>query len=237
VSDQNQILRLLATIREECAAVRSRQEELYEILISYKDQLQDLKQTVVEKLAGLPKSPYIAGQLVPAPRKNEGVDEFRHLLATYLHKVTDGSDESDERPVDFVYEKRADIKPDDIPLEEDEDDRPRRSHGHGGGGASGGGPRPRRDNDLERGPDRDIEPIDLDDDGDDDDGDDDEGSSGGGGGGGGGGSGAGGDAGRRRKRRRRGGRGRKKEGSGGQAQPAGDAGEASAPAGSGEQPT
>lgn len=225
MSDQNQILRLLATIREECAAVRSRQEELYELLVSYKDQIHDLKATVVEKLAGLPKSPYIAGQLVPAPRKNEGVDEFRHLLATYLHKVTDVNEESDERPADFVYEKRADMKPDDIPLEEDEDDRPRRSHGGGGGGGSGSAPRPRRDNDLERGPDRDIEPIDLDDDGDDEEGDEDEGS-------GGPASGPGGDASRRRKRRRRGGRGRKKEGSS-QA----DAGEASAPAGSGEQPS
>lgn len=230
MSDQNQILRLLATIREECAAVRSRQEELYEILISYKDQIQDLKTTVVEKLAGLPKSPYIAGQLVPAPRKNEGVDEFRHLLATYLHKVTDVNEESDERPADFVYEKRAEMKPEDIPLEEDEDDRPRRSHG-GGGGGSGGAPRPRRDNDLERGPDRDIEPIDLDDDEGDDEGEEDEGSGSAGGGGT-----AGGAGGQRRKRRRRGGRGRKKEGSGGQGSGA-DAGEASTPAGSGGEPS
>ncbi|MCO5166674.1 MAG: hypothetical protein M9894_09945 [Planctomycetes bacterium] len=207
MSDQNQILRLLATIREECAGIRSRQEELYEILISYKDQIHDLKQTVVEKLAGLPRSPYIAGQLVPAPHKVDGVDDYRELLATYLHKVTDSTPPADERPVDLVWEKPAAVRPEDIPLEEDEDDRPRRHHGGGGGGG-------RRDNDLERGPDRDIEPIDLDDD-EDEEGDD-EPSSGSGGGGRG-----------RRKRRRRGGRGRKREG-GAAASAAPEAGDAPA---------
>jgi hypothetical protein len=199
VSDQNQILRLLATIREETATIRSRQEELYELLISYKDQLQDLKQTVVDKLSGLPRSPYIAGQLVPAPHKREGVDDYREVLATYLHKVTEDSkvDESDEQPSDLVWEKTPVVKPDEITLEEDEDDdRPRRHHG-------GGAPRGRRDNDLERGPDRDIEPIDLDDD---EDEDEDEGE----------GEGEASDDARprRRKRRRRGGRGRKREGGG-----------------------
>ena len=79
MSDQQQILRLLATIREEVADIRSRQEELYEILISYKDQINDLKGTVVDKLQGLPKSPYIAGQLVPAPSKVDGVEDFQVL--------------------------------------------------------------------------------------------------------------------------------------------------------------
>ncbi|MCW8141981.1 MAG: hypothetical protein KIT58_24000, partial [Planctomycetota bacterium] len=137
MSDQNQILRLLATIREECAGIRSRQEELYEILISYKDQIQDLKQTVTEKLAGLPRSPYIAGQLVPAPHKVDGVDDYRELLATYLHKVTDSTPADDERPVDLVWEKPAAVRPEDIPLEDDEDERPRRHHGGGGGGGGG----------------------------------------------------------------------------------------------------
>lgn len=198
MSDQNQILRLLATIREECAGIRSRQEELYEILISYKDQIQDLKQTVTEKLAGLPRSPYIAGQLVPAPHKVDGVDDYRELLATYLHKVTDSTPADDERPVDLVWEKPAAVRPEDIPLEDDEDERPRRHHGGGGGGGGG-----RRDNDLERGPDRDIEPIDLDDDDEDEDEGDEEGGSS---------SAAGSGERRRRKRRRRGGRGRKREG-------------------------
>ena len=50
MSEQNQILRVLATLREEMAAVRARQEELYELLASYKDQIHDLKSTVAEKL-------------------------------------------------------------------------------------------------------------------------------------------------------------------------------------------
>lgn len=198
MSDNNQILRLLATLREECAGIRSRQEELYELLISYKDQIQDLKHTVESKLEGLPRSPYIAGQLVPAPHKTDGVDDYRQVLATYLHKVTENTP-ADEKPVDLVWERPAPVKPEDIPLEDDEDDRPRRRHGGGGGGGGGGGHR--RDNDLERGPDRDIEPIDLDDD------EDDEAE-----GGEGGDEGGGGDQPRRRKRRRRGGRGRKREG-------------------------
>ena len=67
MSDQNQILRLLGTIREECAEMRHRQEELYELLISYKDQVHDLKQTVVDKLAGLPESPGGSTSAPPGP--------------------------------------------------------------------------------------------------------------------------------------------------------------------------
>lgn len=161
MSDQNQILRLLGTIREECSEIRSRQEELYELLISYKDQVHDLKRTVVDKLAGLPRSPYIAGQLVPAPDLTEdGADEFGQLLATYLHRYhpVDPLDDN-SGPRDAVFEPRPPVEPDDIQLEAGEA-RPRR----------GGGRRERRvmDTDLERGPDRDIEPIDISDDADDD---------------------------------------------------------------------
>lgn len=217
MSDNNQILRLLATIREECAGIRSRQEELYEILVSYKDQIQDLRATVVDKLAGLPRSPYIAGQLVPAPHKTDGVDDYRQVLATYLHKVTENTP-ADEKPADLVWERPAPVKPEDIVLEDDEDDRPRRRHGGGGGGH-------RRDNDLERGPDRDIEPIDLDDDEDEDEAEGGEEEAGAGGAGGSGER-------RRRKRRRRGGRGRKREGGGqaaGSAAPEGEGAAGDAP--------
>jgi hypothetical protein len=161
VSDQNQILRLLGTIREECAEMRHRQEELYELLISYKDQVHDLKQTVVESLAGLPKSPYIAGQLVPAPDHLGGVDDFRDLLSTYLHRTTEDSD-PEAGPTDTAYDPPPEVKPEDIKLEPSED-RPRRRRNGGGGG----GKRRPRDMDLERGPDRGIEQIDLDDDDDD----------------------------------------------------------------------
>lgn len=207
MSDQNQILRLLATLREESAQVRRRQEELYELLISYKDQIQDLKQTVVEKLAGLPKSPYIAGQLVPMPKKLEGVEDYRELLATYLHKAASGEVDPAERPVDTVYEPAPPIDPETIPLEEEEDssdERPRRRGRGGRSGGSGGGP---RDGDLERGPDRDVEPFDLNEDEEDDD--EDEGEEEGAEGESGGGEDAGRSrGGRSRRRRRRGGRGR-----------------------------
>lgn len=182
MSDNNQILRLLGTIREECSEIRSRQEELYELLISYKDQIHDLKRTVAESLAGLPKSPYFAGQLVPAPENIGGVDEFRELLSTYLHRTTEDSD-PDAAPVDSVYEPPPEVDPDDIELEPS-NDKPRRRRG------GGGGSRRPRDMDLERGPDRGIEPLDLD-----DDDDADKGKSKRGGG---------------RRRRRRGGRSKKK---------------------------
>jgi hypothetical protein len=143
----------LATLREEVSAVRSRQEELYEVLVSYKDQLADLKATVQERLEGLPKSPYIAGQLVPAPDSIGGVDDFRQLLATYLHGPPPPSD--DEGPVDVVMDPPPEVKPEDIELEPGEDRPPRR-------GRRG----PRMDPDLARAPDRDVVPLDLDDDGD-----------------------------------------------------------------------
>lgn len=213
MSDQNQILRLLATLREEVGEVRQRQEELFELLVSYKDQIQDLKATVVEKLAGLPRSPYIAGQLVPMPKKLDGVEDYRELLATYLHKAaTTGVEDEDARPVDTVYEPPPPIPVDQIELEDEEDgseERPRRRQRRSGGG---GGP---RDSDLERGPDRDVEPFDLSEDEDEDDDEDEEEDE----------KGAGGaesaERRRRRRRRRRGGRGRgkgdKAETSGGEA--------------------
>jgi len=154
VSDQQQILRLLATIREEVAGIRSRQEELHDLLISYKDQLHELKTTVVDGLSGLPKSPYIAGQLVPAPDKIDGIDDFRHLLATYLHKAP--PDDHDSKPVDTSYDPPRAIKPEEIELEPLEDAPERRRGGSGGGR--------RHDSDLERGPDRDVEVLDLDED-------------------------------------------------------------------------
>lgn len=215
--DQNQIQRLLLALREEVAAIRKRQEEQFELLLSYKDQIQDLKTTVVEKLSGLPKSPYIAGMLVPAPNKTDGVDEFRHLLATYLHKNDGSAPDPAEKPADLVFEKPPEVKPDDIELEPDETERPRRREGGDRGGGAHSGDRPRRprdkeDNDLQRGPERDVEPFDLNDDA--DDGDDDEGAGGERSGGGGGGDDE--DAPNRRRRRRRGGRGRRREGSGGE---------------------
>ena len=86
-----------------------------------------------------------------------------------------------------AYAPPPDVKPEDIQLEADPDKprRGRRSGGGGGGGKRGGGGGGKRDMDLERGPDRDIEPFDLDDD------DDEKG-----------------DKPRRRRRRRRGGRGK-----------------------------
>lgn len=165
MSDQNQILRLLGTIREESAAIRSRQEELFELLISYKDQIEDLKQTVIEKLAGLPKSPYIAGQLVPAPDKIGGVDDFRQLLATYLHGAPpQDDDDEDDGPVDVEMAPPRAVDPSEIQLESDGSRRSGNGDGGRSGrssrsrGRSGGGP---RDSDLERGPDRDVEPFDL----------------------------------------------------------------------------
>lgn len=150
MSDQQQTLRLLATLREEISAVRARQEELYEVLISYKDQVQDLKSTVLEKLEGLPKSPYIAGQLVPAPETIGGIDDFRDLLATYLHKAPPNSEEPP--PVDVVMDPLPEVKPEEIELEPS-DDPPRRRGQHR---------EPRIDPDLSRGPDRDVVPLDLD---------------------------------------------------------------------------
>ncbi|MCA8924614.1 MAG: hypothetical protein KDD82_22570 [Planctomycetes bacterium] len=168
MSDQNQILRLLGTIREESAATRSRQEELFELLISYKDQIEDLKQTVLEKLAGLPKSPYIAGQLVPAPDKIDGTDDFRQLLATYLHGPQP-TDEDDGGPLDVEMPPPRAVDPSEVQLESEGRSTSRgegRSEGRSGsrgrsggrGRSSSGGP---RDSDLERGPDRDVEPFDL----------------------------------------------------------------------------
>jgi len=161
VSDNNQILRLLATIREEVADIRSRQEELYELLLGYKDQIQDVKKTVEDGLSGLPKSPYIAGQLVPAPDAIEGVDEFGQLLATYLAKAPRGQGRTPPRDVSF--QSPPEVDPSDIVLEKGEGldgggARRRRSGGGGGGSRGGGG--------LERGPDRSVTEIDLDDDGD-----------------------------------------------------------------------
>lgn len=155
MSDQQQILRLLATIREEVGGIRSRQEELYELLISYKDQLHELKQTVVDGLAGLPKSPYIAGQLVPIPRRIDAIEDLEGLLKTYLH----GSPPEDDPPIDTVFDPPPEVKPEDVELEA-HDDPPRRRERSGGGGGGG----QRHDRDLERGPDRDVVPLDLDDD-------------------------------------------------------------------------
>jgi hypothetical protein len=158
-ADQGAVLRLLGTIREEIEQIRAKQAEIYEVVLSYKDQIAKLEKTVGEKLEGLPKSPYIAGQLVPMPRKRDGVDDFRDLLATYLHPAPPGQEEA-EKPVD------VDLTPEPLPPaesevlegEEDEDEgedeeRPRR-------------PRPERSVDedtrgLQRGPERDVEPFDL----------------------------------------------------------------------------
>jgi hypothetical protein len=152
VTDPQQILRLLATIREEVADIRSRQEELYELLISYKDQVQDVKKTVEEGLEGLPRSPYVAGQLIPAPDQIDGADEFGHMLATYLHKHApwDAPD-----PKDVTIDPPPVVHPDDVHLEAGENFGGSRRRGNRG---------PRMDTDLERGPDRDIVPLDLDDD-------------------------------------------------------------------------
>jgi hypothetical protein len=151
VSDQQQILRLLATIREEVADIRTRQEELYEVLVSYKDQLHNLDKTVQEGLRGLPSSPYIAGQLVPAPDHIGGVDDFRQLIATYLHGPPPPMDGGE--PVDVVVDPPAEVKPEEIELEPDEDRPKRRSRSRG----------QRADPDLSRGPERDVVPLDLDD--------------------------------------------------------------------------
>ncbi|RMG16956.1 MAG: hypothetical protein D6731_04995 [Planctomycetota bacterium] len=145
---EQQILRLLATLREEVAHVRSRQEELYEVLVSYKDQLHDLKKTVTESLEGLPKSPYIAGQLVPAPHAIGGVDAFAELVSTYLHKGPQVPD--DPGPVDARCDPPPEVSPEEIELEPDPD-RSRRGRRRG----------PRVDPDLARSPDRDIVPLDL----------------------------------------------------------------------------
>lgn len=157
MSDNNQILRLLATIREEVADIRSRQEELYELLLGYKDQIQDVKKTVEDGLSGLPKSPYIAGQLVPAPDTVEEVDEFGQLLAAYLHKAPRGQGRTPPRDVSFDPPREVD--PSEIVLEKGEAPEGRRRRGGGGGGGRGGGG-------LERGPDRSVTEIDLDDEGD-----------------------------------------------------------------------
>ena len=151
MSDQQQTLRLLATIREEVADIRTRQEELYEILVSYKDQIHQLEQTVNSKLDGLPSSPYIAGQLVPAPDSNGGVDDFRQVVATYLHGAPPAPEP--EGPIDVVINPPEEIAPEDIELEPDED-RPKRGRGNGR--------RQRSDPDLSRGPERDVIPLDLD---------------------------------------------------------------------------
>lgn len=130
MSDQQQVLRLLATIREEVSDIRTRQEELYEVLLGYKEQLQDLKGSVVDGLAGLPTSPYIAGQLVPAPDGIGGVDDFRQLLATYLHGAPPVTE---DEPIDVVIAPPAEVDPADVKLEPDED-RPRsKPRGNGRG--------------------------------------------------------------------------------------------------------
>lgn len=147
---EQQILRLLATIREEVAGIRSRQEELYELLLSFKDQIHEVKKTVSEGLEGLPTSPYIAGQLVPAPDTVDGLDEFGQLLATYLHKAPRGEEPP---PRDVVFDPPQDVDADSIVLEPGEDRPPRRGRSRRG---------PRMDTDLERGPDRGVVPLDLD---------------------------------------------------------------------------
>lgn len=164
VSDNNQILRLLATIREEVADIRSRQEELYELLLGYKDQIQDVKKTVVDGLSGLPDSPYIAGQLVPAPDSVEDIDEFGQLLAAYLHKAPRGQGRTPPRDVSFEPPREVDES--EIVLEKGEAPETRGRRRSGGGGGGGGG-RSSGGGGLERGPDRSVTEIDLDDDGDD----------------------------------------------------------------------
>ena len=165
MSDNNQILRLLATIREEVSEIRGRQEELYQLLLGYKDQIHGVQRTVEEGLAGLPSSPYIAGQLVPAPDEIEEVEEFGQLLATYLRKAPRGQGRTPPR--DVTFDPPREIAPEDIVLEKGESEpQKRRRNGSGGGGGGGGG---RGDNDLQRGPDRGVVQIDLDDDDDDDD--------------------------------------------------------------------
>lgn len=160
MSDQQQILRLLATIREEVAGIRSRQEELYEILLSYKDQIHAVQRAVDEGLEGLPKSPYIAGQLVPAPDQLDGVDDFTQALATFLHRTPLTPETT---PTGRRHDAAPPVPDEEIVLEPS-DDKPSRRRGGGGGKGKG---RP-RDMDLERGPDRDVELLDLDDDDDDD---------------------------------------------------------------------
>src|SRR5205814_20514 len=153
-------------------AIRTKQAEIFEVVLSFKDQLRDLQSTVGEQLKGLPKSPYIAGQLVPAPRKREGVDDFRDLLATYLHGPTEPAE--DEKPIDVEIAVPLEPEPpledveggdesDDEDEDEDEDDERRRRRRHRREGAprpAGAGP----DEDtrgLNRGPERDVEPFDL----------------------------------------------------------------------------
>ncbi len=169
-ADQGAVLRLLGTLREEIEAIRTKQAEIYEVVLSYKDQLRDLQSTVTESLRGLPKSPYIAGQLVPAPRKKAGVDDFRDLLATYLHGPTDSAE--DEKPADVDLtpapepEPAADVAEEELEDEDDEDDEDeddRGRHRRRGGRGRSGGPRA-SDEDmrgLNRGPERDVEPFDL----------------------------------------------------------------------------
>ncbi|MBI3724029.1 hypothetical protein HY251_08770, partial [bacterium] len=155
------MLRLLGTLREEIEAIRSRQAELYEVVVSFKDQLADVRSQVLEQLKGLPKSPYIAGQLVPAPRKREGVDDFRDLLATYLHGPTEPSEEEKPIDVDTVVPPEPeppleDVEGEDLEDDDDEEEqderRPRRRPERGPDEDTRG---------LNRGPERDVEPFDL----------------------------------------------------------------------------
>ncbi|HZV02816.1 MAG TPA: hypothetical protein VFF73_39275 [Planctomycetota bacterium] len=163
-TDQGAVLRLLGTLREEIESIRTKQAEIYEVILSYKDQLRELQTTVTESLKGLPKSPYIAGQLVPAPRKKQGVDDFRDLLATYLHGPADSAEDEKPVDVDLTPIPIPDLPPveetaEDADEDEEEEDEERRRRRRGGGG----GPRP-YDEDvrgLNRGPERDVEPFDL----------------------------------------------------------------------------
>lgn len=168
-TDSGAVLRLLGTIREEIEQIRTKQAEIYEVVLSYKHQLQELKTTVLEKLEGLPKSPYIAGQLVPMPRKRDGVDDFRDLLATYLHPAPPGSpqaraEEEEDKPVDVDLTPESEPPADTESLEDEEDsdededddrrDRRRRRDERRG-------PLDEDTRGLSRGPERDVEPFDL----------------------------------------------------------------------------
>ena len=177
-SDSAAVLRLLGTLREGVEQIRAKQAEIYEVVLSYKHQLAKLETTVLEKLQGLPKSPYIAGQLVPMPRKQDGVDNFRDLLATYLHPSPPGAaEDEDDKPVDVDLTPEPDppeAELEDEPADDDAEDDDRRHRRE-----REDRPRGPQDEDtrgLHRGPERDVEPFDLSaerkgDDGDDGDGD------------------------------------------------------------------
>lgn len=96
-SDRNQQgndsqAKLLKQLKEDIETIRTRQREMYEIMLSYKQDMFDLKKTVTEALKGLPKSPYIAGKLIPSPRTDEGFELFEDMVKTYLHRHAQTSD-------------------------------------------------------------------------------------------------------------------------------------------------